>query len=178
MRRDREATTAYNKAYYKANREKLLSANKVWHERNAEKAKARSQRQSAMRSAMRAALRAQKTVDLVAVAEQRRIRTLEYMREYLKRNPEKAKAWAAQSNRKRAGAKYQHRPKWANMFFIEEVYGLCKLRDETTGIKWNVDHIVPIKSATVCGLHSEQNLAVIPSRLNASKGNRYWPDMP
>lgn len=46
------------------------------------------------------------------------------------------------------------------------------------GELWVVDHIVPIKSQIVCGLHNEFNLQVIPSRDNRAKSNRYWPHMP
>lgn len=69
-------------------------------------------------------------------------------------------------------------PSWANPFFIEEAYHLAKLRSEMTGFAWHVDHVVPLKSRIVCGLHVEHNLAVVPAPYNLSKGNRHWPDMP
>lgn len=69
-------------------------------------------------------------------------------------------------------------PAWANQFFIDEVYRLAGLRTKLTGYTWHVDHIVPIKSKTVCGLHVEHNLRVVPAVVNQSKSNRYWPDMP
>lgn len=69
-------------------------------------------------------------------------------------------------------------PQWANAFFIEEAYRLAALRTEVTGFPWHVDHIVPLRGKTVCGLHVESNLAVIPGEENLSKSNRYWPDMP
>lgn len=68
-------------------------------------------------------------------------------------------------------------PKWANTFFIEEIYHLAKIRSEVTGVKWHVDHIVPLKSDKVSGLHCEANLQVITQKDNCSKGNKYWPDM-
>lgn len=41
-----------------------------------------------------------------------------------------------------------------------------------------VDHIVPISSKLVCGLHVHANLQLIRMEHNSSKGNRHWPDMP
>ena len=63
-------------------------------------------------------------------------------------------------------------PLWANRFFIREAYHLAKLRTQATGFKWEVDHIYPLQSKVVCGLHVEHNLQVIPATLNRSKGNK------
>ncbi len=69
-------------------------------------------------------------------------------------------------------------PQWANRFFMSEAYRLAKLRTKVMGYRWTVDHIVPIQSPLVCGLHVENNLRVIPDIDNKRKGNRHWPDMP
>ena len=69
-------------------------------------------------------------------------------------------------------------PMWANkdaiLGFYETAQGLNMLIGE-----WHeVDHIVPLLSPIVCGLHCEANLRVITAIDNNKKGNRFWPDMP
>lgn len=91
-----------------------------------------------------------------------------------RRFPEKRAAIVAE----RRAAALKATPKWRNPFFIREAYHLARLRSSVTGITWQVDHVVPLKSAMVCGLHAETNLQVIPQKVNASKQNAYWPDMP
>lgn len=89
-------------------------------------------------------------------------------------NPAKVAAKGARHRTR----KIQAMPAWANEFFIEEAYALAKLRTELTGIRWEVDHIVPLNSKKVCGLHVGFNLQVIPKKQNQHKSNRHWPDMP
>lgn len=69
-------------------------------------------------------------------------------------------------------------PVWANSFFIEQAYDIAVKRTAVTGFDWHVDHVVPLQGRTVCGLHVENNLLVIPATINLTKGNRHWPDMP
>lgn len=59
-----------------------------------------------------------------------------------------------------------------------EAKDLRNRRDAMTGCKWEIDHIVPIKSKIVCGLHAYTNIAVIPRKHNKAKSNRIWPNMP
>ena len=69
-------------------------------------------------------------------------------------------------------------PAWANTFFIEEIYNLAALRQRLLKQPMEVDHIVPLQSGLVCGLHVETNLQIIPRKDNRSKSNVVWPDAP
>jgi hypothetical protein len=64
-------------------------------------------------------------------------------------------------------------------FVFEEAALLCKLREQITGFKWHVDHIVPMMYKDACGLNSAYNLQVVPATWNVRKGNRnmntYFP---
>jgi len=63
-------------------------------------------------------------------------------------------------------------PSWAEIEKINVVY------DKSIKYGLEVDHIVPIKNKLVCGLHVWHNLQLLERKLNRSKGNRFWPDMP
>ena len=93
---------------------------------------------------------------------------------WAKSNRSKMNAWTA---RYRA-AKLQATPAWANHQEIGHIYEEAQQVSEETGIAHHVDHIVPLISDIVCGLHCEANLQILPGAENCSKANRYWPDMP
>lgn len=57
-------------------------------------------------------------------------------------------------------------------FASQEAHHLARQRDKCTGIKWSVDHIVPINGKVVSGLHVWNNLQVIPLQQNRLKHNR------
>lgn len=82
----------------------------------------------------------------------------------------------------RRASKVQAIPKWVDpefeQFAISEAYMLSSLRSKVTGVLHHVDHVIPLISKRVCGLHCSANLAVIPASVNQSKNNRYWPGMP
>lgn len=68
------------------------------------------------------------------------------------------------------------KPRWADCEKISEVYRRRRQIVSDTGVDHDVDHIVPIVSRVVCGLHCEQNLRVIPSSENRSKSNSFNVD--
>ena len=69
-------------------------------------------------------------------------------------------------------------PAWADRATIRAVYLKARLLTVNTGIPHHVDHIVPLTSKVVCGLHNQFNLQILTNIENIRKGNRTWPDMP
>jgi len=65
-------------------------------------------------------------------------------------------------------------PFWADEAKIAQIYKLAK-EMSVNGVEYQVDHIVPISSKFVCGLHIETNLEIVPADYNYAKRNRYWP---
>lgn len=107
---------------------------------------------------------------------------LEYVTEKKRLWKESNKCLIASYSANYKARKIQAIPIWAkdqtSKEFISSVYAQAKSLSESTGIKYAVDHIVPLRSEIVCGLHCPDNLRVITFSENSSKSNRYWPDMP
>jgi hypothetical protein len=49
-------------------------------------------------------------------------------------------------------------------------------RRKRLGEDVHIDHIVPICSPYVCGLHVPWNLQILDARTNLAKSNSWWPD--
>ena len=60
---------------------------------------------------------------------------------------------------------------------FKQIYNECKARRKL-GELINVDHIVPICSDIVCGLHVPWNLQIISEIENNKKSNKWWPNHP
>lgn len=155
------------RAYAKTRLEENAAASARWRQGNPEKVKLQKQRYEAKH---REVINAKARAAHAANPEQGRARRARWA----VKNVPVARAAVA----RRRAAKHQATPLWANEFFIREAYSLAQLRSRMFGFKWHVDHIVPLKSKLVCGLHTHANLQVIPGAANHKKSNVAWPDMP
>jgi hypothetical protein len=153
----------------------------AYYARNKERIKARTAEYYARTKAERLAKqkeRYERKKDVVlarnkAWADANRDKMREYHSAYVKRNRE---LWTAQTALYRA-AKKQATPVWADAAAIKAFYAQARAMKDETGKEYHVDHIVPLQSELVCGLHVEHNLQVLPGRANRRKSNKFWPDM-
>lgn len=84
-----------------------------------------------------------------------------------------AKDKARSAERKAAIAK--RTPSWADKKAIERIYMEASKLTRETGIRHDVDHIIPLRGKLVSGLHVENNLRAIPWNENRAKSNEYTP---
>jgi len=81
------------------------------------------------------------------------------------------------TNARRKALKRHATPAWADKEAIDSLYLIAAINRER-GLDLHVDHIVPLQSNIVCGLHCEANLKLMLASDNIRKNNRHWPDMP
>jgi hypothetical protein len=93
------------------------------------------------------------------------------------KKPENAARKAADVAWRRAALR-RATPSWVNRDELVQIYRSAKEAQRNTGKKMHVDHIVPLVSPIVCGLHVPWNLQVLFYKDNHSKSNKHWPDMP
>lgn len=109
-----------------------------------------------------------------------------YVYDYVLRNKElvkkRKKQWEKENkhkvyakNAKRRAAKKNAVPSWANLNAIKHIYRECERLTKETGIQHHVDHIYPLQSPYMCGLHVEANLQILTSEENHKKYNNSWP---
>lgn len=152
---DAETYRAKSREWDARNYEKRLTMNQSWRDRNPEKV-----------IAAKLAYRSTRRPGANSPAE--------YLAKWRAENKGRI---AVYDRLRRAGMK-QARPAWANLDLIEVVYACAAAYTQATGVRHQVDHIVPLKSPIVCGLHVAGNLQILTADDNLRKGNRRWPDMP
>lgn len=148
--------------------------NREWKAKNAEKVRASASAYKKKKYADGAEDRkAKKAAKKATVAERRRVARLLWK--------EKNKHRLVESCAARQAAKLRAVPGWLNKERVDEFYALsarltAMVKGTPIECRFHVDHIVPLRNKTVCGLHVHDNLRVVPDFVNMKKGNRSWPD--
>lgn len=89
-----------------------------------------------------------------------------------RKNPARVKANKIKYETKRTAAT----PRWvteAELQAMNELYERARALTRETGIRHQVDHIIPLNGKTVSGLHVLGNLQILTQAENVSKSNRY-----
>jgi hypothetical protein len=97
---------------------------------------------------------------------------LDYIKEWCKNNPEKV----LDRNARRRARKQQAYPMWLSekdKIDIRVKYTMARWLSYTCFQQYHVDHIVPLKGDTVCGLHVPWNLQVLSATENLRKNKHF-----
>ena len=96
---------------------------------------------------------------------------------------ERSKVWRKQNPAHRNALKAAYKasknkatPNWLtenHKLDIINMYQLAKELYSLSGDTYEVDHIVPIRGESVCGLHVPWNLQILPTDLNRKKSNGF-----
>ena len=161
---NRDRAKAKTRAWVAQNPERKRRSDKAYRDRNKEKAAENGRR---WRSENRERVVAVKKRYSAENAEEIKRRTKEW------RANNKAKVLASVTMRKMR--KRQATPPWLtkeHKLQMRRAYETAQVFSEALGEPFHVDHIVPISSPVVCGLHVPWNLQILRAVENIEKSNR------
>lgn len=147
VRDDPAYKAAYHAAYREKNRDHLLAEKRAYNEANKD-----------------------------AISESKRACYLKRREHYLSRvkaNYNADPEATITRERLKATLKKEATPPWADIDAIKELYREARRLTAATGVKYHVDHVVPLRHPLVCGLHVETNMQVITADDNWRKHNRF-----
>lgn len=164
-------------------REQRTAKLRAWRARNPDKVREANRRQAKAHAEKISAYKKRWREE--RVEEQR-----EAARQRYAANPAPAKARARRWNRehpdvvnallaKRRAAQKKRTPPWLTADDFEQIaaqYERAALLTRREGVKYHVDHIVPLQGKTVSGLHVPWNLQILRAVDNSQKSNKWIPN--
>lgn len=159
-------------------------ADKEWRENNKEKHRAttmkwREENRDRVLSKMREYYQ-NNTQKFKEYREETREQRREYDREYAKKryhSDPKFKEYRRALGNARKEMLLRQAPSWINFEDVYHAYMIAQRVTRETGIPHEVDHIVPISSSVVCGLHYFSNLRLVTRHENRVKSNKLVDDI-
>jgi hypothetical protein len=178
--KNKEAIKAYSSAYREAHKESV-AASLAEYERSHKLERAASRQAATKDTKSKAAETARRYCESNAQSRN------EANKVWREANPEREKSRTASWRKenpgvvryhasKRRAAQLQRTAGWdleLTELVASEAADLANRREQLTGFKWHVDHVVPMQGRLVSGLHVWNNLAVIPASTNILKSNRF-----
>jgi len=110
-----------------------------------------------------------------AIIARSQARPLSEKRRYQKAWKDRNQLWVRADTKARRRKHRIATPKWLTRrqkSEIRQLYQIAMTMTKTTGEQYVVDHIVPLRSEFVCGLHVPWNLRVITREENLAKSNQ------
>ena len=182
----------YMREYYLKNKEILLKKHKEYRDKPENKIKAKTdnkkwqEKNKEKISAYKKQWRAKNKVRLAEEKKQYYLDNKErlsvYKVEYRKTHQETLREWRRKNsgllnscNANRRAMRINATPSYADLEAIKKIYRTAQILSKMTGVNMSVDHIIPLRSKLVCGLHHQDNLQIIPAKENSKKSNKFTP---
>lgn len=161
----KERKKQLKKEWDKANIKKVLVYNEKWRKANPEKS-AQYRHNYYMKN------KAKLKIKQDQWNEQHLHKVRAYKALWRKKNKGKVNSWTA----KRYTSKLSRTPKWLTLLHFQQIeifYDAANRLTEELGIRFSVEHIVPLQGKNVSGLHVPWNLQVIPLLDNCIKNDTF-----
>jgi len=167
-KQNREDRVAYAAKYLAENRDEVNQRARLRYHEDLEKQGEKRAKNKELNSKQRKAWRERNKahIQTYVKAYQRKYKA---RRRRIRRESGKGNAEAAL----RRAAVLNATPAWADIKAIEAIYKESKRITRTTGIQYHVDHIIPLVSDVVCGLHVAENLQIVTAAHNLKKSNKF-----
>lgn len=98
-------------------------------------------------------------------------RRKEESKTYREKHPDKCRALSSSKRARKVNAV----PEWRDKKAIHDIYREARRLSIEKGIKYHVDHVIPLKHPSVCGLHVAVNLQILTAHENMKKYNSFEP---